>query len=210
MTERKGRGCGTRKWNKWANGVKKVGEGEKKEEVESERQGEEGEKHINNTAITGPVSKGSIHQGNPHGAASPQRDQLCKCFSQAGHLCWDCICQNLCAKTKSAPPYKSMPFILMKYLGNQFRSRWFCVGWDPTIHWSFFVPTNPFITCWAIGSSWWHNCSHLLYFWLQKPLQNLHDPDTELAQNLSDIWEQRGVRKGQKKGGRIEEKNALV
>lgn len=31
MTERKGRGCGTRKLNKGANGVKKVGEGERKE-----------------------------------------------------------------------------------------------------------------------------------------------------------------------------------
>lgn len=99
-----------------------------------------------------------------------------------------------------------MSFILIW----EIRSRWFCAGWDLTIHSLFCVPPNPFITCWAIGSSWWHSCSHLLYFWLQKPLQILHDPDIELVQNLSDIWEQRGVRKGQKKGGKIEEKNALV
>lgn len=39
MTERKGRGCGTRKRNKWTNGVKKAREGERKGGVGKVRRG---------------------------------------------------------------------------------------------------------------------------------------------------------------------------
>lgn len=38
----------------------------------------------------------------------------------------------------SQPPIKK--HVIHPNLGNQFRSRWFCVGWDPTIHSLFCVP----------------------------------------------------------------------
>lgn len=80
---------------------KEVREREKKEEVE--QKGKERKERSTLTAITDPVSKGSIHQGNPRGAASPQRDLQWESLSQAGQLCWGCICQILCANTETAP-----------------------------------------------------------------------------------------------------------